>query len=92
MSIQKAIMMDERDNVATLLADVDKNDVVHVRMGEGALEVRAGSRIEFGHKVAVRKIQKGDNIVKYGEIMGRATQDIEEGEHVHVHNVVSLRA
>ena len=91
MSTQKAILMDEKDNVATLLADVDKSDVVHVRMGEGSLEVRARSKIAFGHKVAVRKIQKGDNIMKYGEIMGRATQDIEEGDHVHVHNVVSLR-
>jgi altronate dehydratase small subunit len=36
-------------------------------------------------------IGKGDDVVKYGEIIGRATADIAKGEHVHVHNIESLR-
>ena len=92
MDIQKAIMMNEKDNVATLLTDVDKNDVVQVRTGEKSVEVRVQGKIQFGHKFAMKKITKGENVIKYGEAIGQATQDIGEGQHVHVHNVESLRA
>jgi len=92
MDIQKAIIMNEKDNVATLLTDVDKNDVVQVRVREKLTEVRMQGKIQFGHKFAIREINKGENVIKYGEPIGQATQDIEEGQHVHVHNVESLRA
>lgn len=92
MDIQKAIMMDEKDNVATLLADVDTNNVVQVMVGGRLMEARMQGKIQFGHKFAMRKINKGENVIKYGEPIGQATQDIEEGQHVHVHNVESLRA
>jgi altronate dehydratase small subunit len=92
MDIQKAIIMNEKDNVATLLTDVDKNDVVQVRTGEKSVEVRVQGKIQFGHKFAMKKISKGENVIKYGEAIGQATQNIGEGQHVHVHNVESLRA
>ena len=40
-----------------------------------------------GHKVALRPIGAGDNIVRYGQMMGRARVAIEAGQHVHTHNV-----
>ncbi len=92
MDIQKAIIMNEKDNVATLLTDVDKNDVVQVRTGEKSVEVRVQGKIQFGHKFAMKKISKGENVIKYGEAIGQATQNIGEGQHVHLHNVESLRA
>ncbi|RLG06284.1 MAG: D-galactarate dehydratase, partial [Thaumarchaeota archaeon] len=54
-------------------------------------ELVARSDIPFGHKLAIREIPRGEEIIKYGEVIGRATRDIEIGEHVHVHNVESLR-
>ncbi len=42
---------------------------------------------ETGHKVARRPIQKGEAVYKYGEVIGRATQEIPEGEWVHSHNL-----
>ena len=42
---------------------------------------------ENGHKYALRKINSGENIIKYGFPIGHATCDIEIGEHVHTHNV-----
>ena len=47
--------------------------------------------IPFGHKLALRHIGSGEEILKYGTVIGRATQDIQPGEHVHVHNVQSMR-
>ena len=40
-----------------------------------------------GHKYALRSIAAGENVVKYGMPIGRATEPIAPGEHVHVHNV-----
>ena len=40
-----------------------------------------------GHKYAIRPIKKGENIIKYGNPIGHATEDIKNGEHVHTHNV-----
>ena len=45
--------------------------------------------IPAGHKYALRPIAKGEYVIKYGEIIGRATQDIQAGEWVHTHNVES---
>ncbi len=86
-----AIIMDPKDNVATLLSDVDKDDIVQARLGEKSTEEQVKEPIRFGHKFALSRIRKGKNVVKYGEIIGRATQDIDKGYHVHVHNVESLR-
>ena len=46
-------------------------------------------KIPAGHKYALRPIAQGEYVVKYGEIIGRATQNIAEGEWVHTHNVKS---
>ena len=86
-----AIIMDPKDNVATLLSDVDKNEMVQARLGEKSVEEQVREPIRFGHKFALSRIHKGAHVVKYGEIIGRATQDIDKGHHVHVHNVESLR-
>ena len=45
--------------------------------------------IPAGHKYALFPIAKGEYVIKYGEIIGRATQDIAQGEWVHTHNVKS---
>ncbi len=45
--------------------------------------------VPAGHKYALCDIAKGEYILKYGAIIGRATQDIKKGEWVHTHNVRS---
>lgn len=40
-----------------------------------------------GHKYALKDIKKGENVIKYGNPIGHATEDINAGEHVHSHNV-----
>lgn len=43
--------------------------------------------VETGHKVALKDIPQGSNVMKYGFPIGRATQDIRAGEQVHIHNL-----
>jgi altronate hydrolase len=49
--------------------------------------VRAAVRIPAGHKIAVRALAKGQPVHRYHQVIGFATQPIEPGDHVHVHNV-----
>lgn len=48
--------------------------------------VTAQSRVPKGHKMAVAAIAKGGAIIKFGQIIGFATSDIEPGAHIHEHN------
>ena len=45
--------------------------------------------LENGHKYAIRPIKKGENVIKYGNPIGHATEDIAVGDHVHTHNVAT---
>jgi altronate dehydratase len=40
-----------------------------------------------GHKIAVAAVAAGQNVLRYGQIIGIATQPIAVGEHVHSHNL-----
>ena len=53
------------------------------------IRLTATDKIPAGHKFALRDIAAGEYVIKYGEIIGRATEDIEKGEWVHTHNVKS---
>ena len=52
-----------------------------------AVQLTAENGIPAGHKVALRRIQKGEAVVKYGHRIGYATEDIEKNAWVHTHNV-----
>ncbi len=43
--------------------------------------------VPFGHKVALRDIASGENVIKYGHPIGHAVGDIKRGEHIHTHNL-----
>ena len=54
--------------------------------------MKALEAVPYGHKIALQDIAKGQIIVKYGEEIGMASSDIQKGEHVHIHNLESMRA
>ncbi|MGL5512048.1 MAG: D-galactarate dehydratase, partial [Sporomusa sp.] len=62
-----------------------------IRLEREINHIRIMENIPYGHKFAVRKINKEENILKYGEIIGRATSAIEAGCHAHIQNIESLR-
>jgi altronate dehydratase small subunit len=89
--MKRAIIINKNDNLASLLSDVSENETVHAQLGDTILAYIVKDPIQFGHKFAVKPIKKGENVIKYGEVIGRATSDIGEGYHAHVHNIESLR-
>ncbi len=84
----KIVLLSAGDNVAVALIPIQKGDIVE----NSGKKIEATDDIDFGHKIALRDIKKDDNVIKYGEIIGVATENIAVGSHVHVHNVKSLRA
>jgi altronate hydrolase len=52
-----------------------------------AVAVEALPGVPRGHKVAVRDIQAGATVRKYGQVIGVARVPIAAGEHVHTHNL-----
>lgn len=81
----KAIKIHANDNVAVAVERMAAQETFEI---EGQ-EYTAVTDIPAGHKVAIKKIATGENIVKYGFPIGHARQDIEIGSHVHCHNVKS---
>lgn len=65
------------------------SDVIINKKDNVAVTLQGKGDIPAGHKFALKEIAKGEYVIKYGEIIGRATQDIACGEWVHTHNVKS---
>ncbi|NEU30883.1 UxaA family hydrolase [bacterium LRH843] len=86
-----AVMIKPNDNVATALELIPADSVVNLLSKEKKISVKVLKDIEFGHKFAVAPIAKGENVLKYGEIIGRATENIKLGDHVHMHNLEGIR-
>lgn len=47
--------------------------------------------IPLGHKVALKDMNAGDTVIKYGIYIGRAVAPIKTGQHAHVHNIKTKR-
>lgn len=80
----------ENDNVATAMADIECGMVeLTGDVPENRFSLKAVQLVPFGHKIALKKINTGEAIVKYGAPIGIAVEDIEPGTHVHMHNMKS---
>lgn len=88
----KGIKNNELDNVATIFGQVKANSEIDVIDSKGnKTVVKVLENIPYGHKIALKEIGKGEHIIKYGEGLGIATEEITVGQHVHIHNIESIR-
>ncbi|MBA5761980.1 UxaA family hydrolase [Vibrio sp. 404] len=89
----KAIKLSPTDNVATLLGDVEKNELVEIISADNEViaEVNALQKITFGNKIALGDIANGEHILKCGHSIGKSIVEIPLGQLVHVQNVRSER-
>ena len=90
--VMNCLMLDPKDSVAVVLDNLKSGDIAAIREpNQKMLEVKIIQDVPRYHKVATANIQAGDLIYKYGQVIGKASQDIQVGEHVHSHNLVSIR-
>ncbi len=86
-----AVLINKDDNVATATKDLSAGEKVMVQSDNSTFEIEIKDPVIFGHKFSLSDITSGANIIKYGEVIGVATQDISKYKHVHVHNIDSVR-
>lgn len=76
---------------ALILSDADSVAVACKVLASGSrvesLSLNVVNEIPSGHKIARYAIAEGEEIIKYGQVIGIATKHIAAGEHVHTHNV-----
>jgi len=77
----------DTDNVVTAVADCTAGDEVTVKYKGSETKYKCNQDVPFGHKIATGDISKGAVVIKYGETIGSASQDIKKGDWVHTHNV-----
>jgi altronate hydrolase len=75
----RTLLLNPADNVAVALATLE----VGAETPEG---VTTTKRVPRGHKFSVRPVRAGEAIVKFGQVIGFAKQDLPAGEWVHEHN------
>jgi (2R)-sulfolactate sulfo-lyase subunit alpha len=91
--MRQFLVHDARDNVGVAVVDIDAGRaVVGGILDSGqTLEITVREPIPLGHKIALRDLETGDTVIKYGEDIGRVVANIRTGDHVHVHNLKTKR-
>ena len=87
------LMHEPEDDVGVAVADLAAGSDIGAVTLEGAPvgTVTLVADVPLGHKVAMRDIAKGKDVIEYGRVIGVATQDARKGAHVHVHNIATKR-
>ncbi len=81
--MENIIKIDKEDNVVVATKSIAVNQSLSI---ENEV-IKTLNEIPQGHKVAIKDIEKGDNVKKYGNVIGEAKVNIEKGEWVHSHNL-----
>jgi altronate hydrolase len=84
MEVQKIIHINQKDNAVISLFEIQPDEEIVLPNNE-RLIVR--EKIPANHKIALKDFRKGDPVIKYGEEIGRTSQDIPKGSWIHAHNM-----
>ncbi|MBS0297051.1 MAG: altronate dehydratase [Proteobacteria bacterium] len=75
--------VDPRDDVAVALQPLQVGEVIDI----GGERIVVRQSVERGHKLALRPIAEGAEVLKYGWPIGRTSAPIAPGDWVHSHNL-----
>jgi (2R)-sulfolactate sulfo-lyase subunit alpha len=88
------VVHDEGDSVGVVVVE-------GVKAGQGLtgwimdqdreIQVQAQGDIPIGHKLAIKPLDAGATVIKYGVDIGKVVAPIRVGEHAHVHNIKTKR-
>ena len=79
--VPDAIRLNPADNIVIALRDLGSGSVVP------DVSAPLAGPVSRGHKIAARAVAEGENVIRYGQIIGVATRPIAAGEHIHTHNL-----
>ena len=81
------IILHPQDDIAIAKGDLPAGTGVTVNSADGSSPFRTCQSIPSGHKVARHEIAAGAEVRRYGQVIGFAIRLIQQGEHVHTHNL-----
>ena len=82
--MKRFLKINAADNVVIALADdLHKGETIEV----DGVQITLQEDIARGHKLALRDIAEGENVIKYGYPIGHATAAIPQGAWIHSHNL-----
>lgn len=91
-AVCSAVCLHDGDDVAVMVGEGHKGAACSVSLADGSMiELALTTDIPFGHKVALRSLAAAEAVKKYGVPIGRATEAIAAGSHVHIHNIAGLK-
>ncbi len=82
----KCLILTDSDNVGVIAADATKDQICETDDAV-RLTVPLQESIARGHKIATKNIRRGEQIIKFGQIIGISRVPIQQGAHVHNHNI-----
>ena len=88
------VLHDAADTVAVVVVEGVKAGMTltgWIMDEDRQISLEARQDIPIGHKVALKAMQPGDTVIKYGIDMGKVVAPIQAGEHAHVHNIKTKR-
>ncbi len=89
----KILMHEPNDDVGVAVEDLAAGTEVGAVTLEGqpVSTVTLVDNVPLGHKVAMRDLEQGKEVVEYGRVIGMASQAARRGSHVHTHNLKTKR-
>ena len=87
------LVHEKGDTVGVAVVDVKAGQQLEGRSLDSneTVKAKANMDIPLGHKIALKDLRVGEDIIKYGVEVGRVVEPIRAGDHVHVHNVKTKR-
>ena len=88
------VVHDENDSVGVVVVEgVTAGQTLHgwVMDQDKDIQVKAMSDIPIGHKLAIKPLESGATVIKYGVDIGKTIAPIKVGEHTHVQNLRTKR-
>lgn len=85
-----ALLMNPKDNVVVCTKELEAGEKLYYKKGDEWVTLTLKEQIPIWNKVAVRDILRGDNILKYGEVIGQSDCDILQGQCASHLNIISM--
>ena len=88
------VLHDARDTVAVVVVEGVRAGMAltgWIMDEDRTVDLQARQDIPIGHKVALKDMQSGDTVLKYGIDMGKVVAPVKAGEHAHVQNIKTKR-
>lgn len=90
--MNNSVIIDSTDNVGVVIESIKKGEEIsYFDSRNQNIRLIAREDIPIYHKFSICDIQANEVIVKYGQHIGQASTFIMQGQHVHTHNINSVR-